>query len=898
MRQLFIAPDIRNAELERLARIESPTLQDRDDVCRLLVTPHHVRFFLGRAASPVWLDALRPTGVLDPPDSEIAWAAFPSIVRLAENHHAEVTAWLKETYSLHRANPGHAWDIARAALDIGGPALQLVLGAVRDHPEHAGVVALGDMAVERLDAADKMVETFADILLNEVSFPALGHTKPLMAQISAGVNETNARRRIQLLCRKMRTIPDESLRRSMRIWHGSGSVADQDEFASEDHFAALSSCLVDTMEKAWVWVPVGELLDLLEHLPPVLVHRLRAWALGRAPDVDPVRLVTEVERAISSRQPTRDDLALIDRVIDECDASEYVDCWQDALGSAPTVEEAGRARACETVPESWHRVLRWVPLLPEAATAGWLAPCEVIAAPYDLPRRESLERSVRFEGGYERSPFSSEQLKSTDPHSAAEMISQWRPGPEDWLVTAHALARTLGVVVKDDPQPWLASPVRIAKRLYHPIYISEYLRAVAAAAPDHELPIEQLLDVIKLVRTKPWPPTAIGDRGDYDRDWSSARRAAIDLIKAMVASGGSLGHSSEDVWAILESEVMSCSAGPRTDTDDEEDPVPGLSVSPDGTFSAQTVTDNEEDPYQRAINRPCTRALEVVLSQIANEHRDTGAVRPAAIRLLDASLCLTGRDGAEHRAVIGPRIGFLRHVLEDWTEDNRELLFGNQAPNGLGQLTVDQAMKWSSLPNEWLLRNFRARVRDAVERQVNNALSHLLVAMLWEVPGYSVEANVGFLARSTKLMSESGKALGRLLHNAEPELRHLEITADFWRAMLEHGQGKGMLGFGWVSTVDAMDFELWAKLTLQTLRSTGGRIDRSHSVAERITAAPASHAGLAIMDMMVRGHNDPWGSRRVIDEALTILTSSQALSDTHEYRRLRNALLERGALDK
>ena len=149
----------------------------------------------------------------------------------------------------------------------------------------------------------------------------------------------------------------------------------------------------------------------------------------------------------------------------------------------------------------------------------------------------------------------------------------------------------------------------------------------------------------------------------------------------------------------------------------------------------------ELDPYQTAINRPRTRGLQAVLSFMANEFAASSSVRPEAITLLEASLRLTGRDGAEHRAVLAPLIGFLLHVLPDWIEANRELIFGNEAPENLGQLMIDQAIKWAR-PNEWLITNFREMVRSSVEGEKDGALDHLLLAMLWEWPDYSVEENV------------------------------------------------------------------------------------------------------------------------------------------------------------
>ena len=94
-----------------------------------------------------------------------------------------------------------------------------------------------------------------------------------------------------------------------------------------------------------------------------------------------------------------------------------------------------------------------------------------------------------------------------------------------------------------------------------------------------------------------------------------------------------------------------------------------------------------EEPSPQAKRRR-TRALGAALSFVANEFRATGSVRLEAITLLESSLRLTGRDGAEHRAILATRIGFLRHVLPDWVEAKRELIFGGEAPEGLGQLMM------------------------------------------------------------------------------------------------------------------------------------------------------------------------------------------------------------------
>ena len=378
--------------------------------------------------------------------------------------------------------------------------------------------------------------------------------------------------------------------------------------------------------------------------------------------------------------------------------------------------------------------------------------------------------------------------------------------------------------------------------------------------------------MMTLVRTRPWPAVTLGDRGDYDADWADAERAAIDLIKAMAASGCTFDDSADDVWAILESEVMSCSDAPAPEADEER------------------------DPYHRAIDRRCTRALDAVLFLIDSEFRATQTVRSRAVGLLDHSLHLAGRDGTEHRAILASRVRFLRHVLPGWIEDNRKLLFGNEAPGNLGQTTIDLAMKYS-YSDDWVLENFQPAVHSAVKREIDHSMDHLLVAMLRGIPGYSAQDNVNLLRNSPQLASRSGETLGRLMSNSELEQHHLQIAADFWRAMLQAATSDALFGFGWMSMVDAMGPDLWAELTLETLSSTGGRIDWSHGVAERVAASPPSRTGLAIMDLLIRAQSDPWGSRRALEEAVAVLASAEALATTDEYQRLRRALLERGAIE-
>ncbi|MDE0268577.1 MAG: hypothetical protein OXI96_06030 [Acidimicrobiaceae bacterium] len=116
-----------------------------------------------------------------------------------------------------------------------------------------------------------------------------------------------------------------------------------------------------------------------------------------------------------------------------------------------------------------------------------------------------------------------------------------------------------------------------------------------------------------------------------------------------------------------------------------------------------------------------------------------------------------------------------------------------------------------------------------------------------------------------------------------------------------------------------MDSELWAELTLKTLKAsrrqtvshsvptendkTSEPIKRQSyywvvgSVVKRVAASSPSRTGLEIIDMLIRDRHDAWHARRVAEQAVDILHSAQDLAGTDEYKRLHNALLERGVIE-
>ena len=282
---------------------------------------------------------------------------------------------------------------------------------------------------------------------------------------------------------------------------------------------------------------------------------------------------------------------------------------------------------------------------------------------------------------------------------------------------------------------------------------------------------------------------------------------------------------------------------------------------------------------------------------VDNEQKTSAPLRPEAIRILDASLRLTGLDGADHRSVLATRLGFLRHVAPDWFNTNLALLLGTDAPEGLGQVTVDQALKWGP-PDPWLLENCRQQVRNAAENNVERALYHLMQAMLWELPGYTINETIHFVRRTAKLMSDAGELLGRMLRHDTADPHQITIALRFWQAALDAATtSDALLGFGWYSEIKTIHTHVWEQMTLQTVIATGGQTNWTHGVATRIASSAPTRTGLAILNELIRGQGDDWDRQHATEQASQLMASAQALQETVEYRNLRNALIERGQLN-
>jgi len=869
LRQLFLPPDLRHAELEALADASGPVTDTEVEILLpLIAAPNHLRHFLDRITSPEWLLALTETGILDPPTENAPWPVFSAVDRLAPDHGAVLADWLQQIYNRHASDPTRAWFVARAAAEIADDGAPLVLRALRDHRGGSSMSNLGVFAVERVDPSSEFVEKLADVLLND---PA-AFVDPVIERLLAGLNETNAARRLQLFCWKLRAVGTDEGTRGWFSYEPAGSIVDWTDDGSDDRFTVLLQGLVETVRRSQGWMIATDVLAIVDSLTDDIRARVRALVIAGDTRIDVSVVIDELQKAIIERDPTGDDLPLLDRVLSDSNPEEYADAWALALGPVPSVVEVSQQLSVHELPPAWRRAFHWAAILPEAAVGSWTQPASVIAAAYGRPTREALEKRHRAEALSGRSPMSVEELEALSASEAAARISAWRPSSSEWLVSARELARTLETLVTSNSAAWLASPLLVATELRHPTYVHHYLRGVAEAVKGGaHPPVAETLDLIGLVRAHPWPADPLGkDDFDYDHDWRGAEQAAVDVIKTLADNDIGFAGRDDEVWAFLDAEVRDRS-------------------EPSG------ISNGARDFLMSAINRRCTRALEVVLSFMAHEFRSSGEVRPSAFALVEDALHLEGSDGAEHRAIIATRLGFLRHIASEWVDGVAELLFGSDAPEGLAQITVDLAIQWGR-PNRWLLETYRNLIRDAVSRDVDNALGQLMVAMFWEIPGYSIQDNISFLRQSPPLLSKAGELLGRLLRQSDAEEAHVARALEFWDAAVSTNEPDSLPGFGWLAEVATLSDEPWANRTMATLAVTRGRIDWSHKVAERAVSIAPSPTTLAIMNSLVRGASDQWDRRGNLERAVELLGASDELATTPEYERLRTTLLERGVL--
>ena len=869
--KIFLPAPVRSDRLNRLAKISEPSTVDVQELQELLATPFHLRQFVRQLKTPGWLKRLNEAGLFQ--DELIgAWPAVGDVsAQLLHDFPQEVCEWLSDLLNRSLGDPLRLRYIASAAQRGAEPGRQFLYEMLKCHQGIKPVVIESMRAAVDLDPSDAMTTRFADLLFNPWNWQYLYVPDQLADSFVVGANEHNCRERLELLCFKLKsTDPDDYTLMKLR-GDLTGSVADLEKPRLQERVPVLVSCLVSLLEKTWAWLAVSDVLDLLATLPEGLAERTRAWVLSQAPDVEVESLVSEIEDAVRNRYPTSDSLGMLDRALNMAVTETALKRWRGALGEAPPIDETERATAGDETRAEWNRKAMWAKLLPQNAVGSWGHAAKLLSPEPAADLREWLTQRRKVMAETSTSPFSSEELGALPPPQACEKIAAWRPRVHDWEHDPRQLGQMLRTIVHDNPAQWLQHPLDLVTRLRHPTYIGSYLRAVEANAAHYPDQAGALVDVVQFVHRQPWPAEVLSDeRLDYDSDWNEAKRAGIDVIRAIVNADIDLGERADEVWSLIESAAR-----------DRSEASPFLS---------------EVDPRARAINRSCTRAFQTALMFVDSEQRASRPIRTEFVDLLDFALRIEGADGAEYRAIIAPYLAWFRQVLPEWTDDNIGLLLGEAAPANLAQITIDLAISWAR-PDSWLLENFRELVKTSVLRGTKMAVNHLMVAMLWECTGYNVEDVATFIEQHKdqhpELPTRIGERLSYIVNEENTEERYVEIATRLWESLLDSRAASVLGGFGWMHQCSVLDEERWAQLTLRTLKATTERGFWARGTIERAMTTPATVTKLAVLNALVRSDIEPWDMYHIADNVNNLLLEASFLRETEEYKRLVTALQER-----
>ena len=502
-----------------------------------------------------------------------------------------------------------------------------------------------------------------------------------------------------------------------------------------------------------------------------------------------------------------------------------------------------------------------------------------------------------------RSPFDREIFDSEDPYVLAGMIEAWRPGVANGPnpPSVAGICSELQEAVKRLPDRWAKNPVRIIEILKHPTYVVGYFRGLTQVEDWHGKRADEVIRAIRLARMHPWPVVSLNSsQFEYDHDWQNADVAGMDLIEVLARINAKLnGESLSYVWKIVIKEAMDTtgeSVGNAESTDMSlVSDLLGYEARPAENVDPAKQADTLEDHMFAATNKPRTRAIQTMIYLIRRAKTQDNVSRQA-LAVLTKALLLTGPDGVEHRAIIASHAGLLCRFLPEWFEQNESRLFGSMAPEDLAQVSFDMYLGWNN-PDEVMLGRYRDEILDAVCRNADRAMDHLLLGMFWHMDGYDQEFLIKKLVNmGPEFVSRAGEQASRLLRDAtDADLIMHGIS--FWKDVLDSSSDpRELAGFGMWALVSALEHDEWECLTLKTCKMAEGKLDWAWTVAERITTAPRiTETGLRILKLMIRSDLDIMNASLVAEHASKALHKSK---DDMEIRAswnlLRDAMVDRG----
>jgi hypothetical protein len=320
---------------------------------------------------------------------------------------------------------------------------------------------------------------------------------------------------------------------------------------------------------------------------------------------------------------------------------------------------------------------------------------------------------------------------------------------------------------------------------------------------------------------------------------------------------------------------------------------------PDEPGPADQYLDSErhDDPLHHAINSSHGRGLQAVIALGGWEFRRTGAASEQLTTTLTSALLVEGAVGLQLRAVIAASRAFIERIASEWLDEHDNTLFDD----ALGPVTFDQTLKYSR-PTRIFFERSLDRLLGAARRGAHNAVTWLLIAYLWEVPGYSSDSVIRGLAGDDRALAKVAREIARLsIDGAQDQREITERGMALWEQLLDRaGDGVPAAALagsgGWALGKDLSPIR-WLELTERTVELTGGVIECASDVAERCRDLQPEQAGLRVL-AAIAGHGEQWEQYHVEEIGVEALRAAAAagLGDD-SFRSLRERLIQRGRHD-
>jgi hypothetical protein len=865
----------RLAGMDELIAIDEPGDDDVESLRALAGDDRHLAYFFERVEGPAWMRALSDETLLQPP-AEGAWAAGPYVARVAASDPALVREWLGAR-SREQLTSQQASGLLRIARAVATEVSPVFLELARPHLGSTDVVFQIELYVRDLPEGE-LGEPAVRWLVRE-SLPHL---------LGDGRRAVDTHLAAELLDVALRAMAIADTRSWLLVLaHRLRELAEPDGAMGLRLLRPLPELRLDAraspLELMTAAVRAGANAAADASLP--LVERLAP--LGKPPHPLDARLIAQhlhdhldsageeateflLGQIASNLDPSPEELALL-RAVREHEPPGFEAALESALGPPPALQTVSALAPEEPLPDDLRRGHRWLVAMPAGITAAWQRADELITERVGgAPADGVLMRvgTARFVG--HRSPFSVDELAALGPFQAAERIAAWRPGAEDTFLgpSPRGLADTLEEHLDRHQEAWLATdPLDAVRELRHPIYIAAYFEALAKRAEALAAKAPELVAAVALVQSRPWPADDLGGLDEEpEHSWLNASHAGVRLIGKLAEQNVVNDESRDQAWSVVTT---------ATRARDDRSPIVG---------------DQTARPLEHAINRPSMVALEVAFALGSQAE----AVSPQLLELLEESLHLSSPDGLQARAIIGARLGWLRHAAPKWFANHAALILGEDAPNGLGEATFRLYLEWGAL-SQSLLEEQRIRFLGALDGPAaEHARVHVLHGMLWGVSGYSPQEVCDALTNAgPDELSEGAHWLGWALADSEVDLGP---ALELWRVALSRQlPPEAHHGWGWFALNDRLPEETWLDLTLQTVQRTSGDLDEPARVAERASRSRDDERALLLVAALLEGNAPLWDIDRIGTVGLELLAHGS--SGNAARQQLRERLLERGFND-